>query len=82
MQLQTEAFVSKPILRIRRILCTVVALFLLLESGMKIMEMDLRRALAQLGYPDETSFGAGAVALIIAILFTRFIVRLFFVHPW
>ena len=81
MQSQTEAFVSKPILRIRRILNTVVALFLLLESGMKIMELDVRRALAQPGYPDEASFGAGTVALIIAILFTRLFVHLLLAQP-
>jgi hypothetical protein len=82
MQLQTEAFVSKPILRIRRILNTVVALVLLMESGMKVMELDVRRTLALLGYTDEASFGAGTLALIIAILFTRFVAHLFLVQPW
>ena len=82
MQFQTEALVSKPIPRIRRIFTTVIALFLLLDGGMKVMELDVRRALAQHGYPDEASFGARTLALIIVILFMRLLAHLFPVQPW
>jgi hypothetical protein len=82
MRLQTETFVSKPIRRIRRVLSTAAALFLLLDSGMKVMELNVKRTLVQLGYADEAPFGAGTLALIVAVLFARFVVHLFPVQPW
>jgi hypothetical protein len=61
---------SKPMLWAGRILSALVALFLLLDGTIKVMELDVAtKTTAELGYPVSVVFGLGILTLVIAALY-------------
>jgi hypothetical protein len=71
MQMETQtASTSKKRLWTGRIVSGLVALFLLVDSVMKVMKAPVAvQGTIQLGYPESTVFGIGAVLLVSTLLY-------------
>jgi hypothetical protein len=71
MQMETQtASTSKKRLWTGRIISGLVALFLLVDSVMKVMKAPVAvQGNIQLGYPESTVFGIGAVLLVSTLLY-------------
>jgi hypothetical protein len=71
MQMETQtASTSKKRLWTGRIISGLVALFLLVDSVMKVMKAPVAvQGTIQLGYPERTVFGIGAVLLVSTLLY-------------
>jgi hypothetical protein len=71
MQMETQtASTSKKRLWTGRIISGLVALFLLVDSVMKVMKAPVAvQGTIQLGYPESTVFGIGAVLLVSTLLY-------------
>ena len=80
MQLHTPvAPVSRTLFWTRCVLSTLAVLVFLFDAGTNINETDIaKRLMAQLGYPDNGSSGTAMLALVVFILFARFLVRQLF----
>jgi hypothetical protein len=53
-----------------RVLTAIVALFLVLDSGMKLLQLDaVRIAMQPLGYPDELGLVIGMIEAICLVLY-------------
>lgn len=61
---------SKAMLWTGRVLTGIVVLFLVLDSGMKLLQMpQVREAMAPLGYPSELGLVIGIVETICLVLY-------------
>jgi hypothetical protein len=66
-----EAQTSKAALWAGYVISGLVVAFLLLDAGMKLMELDIvNQTMTELGYPAELSFGLGVLTLICTLLYS------------
>jgi hypothetical protein len=65
-----EAQTSKAALWAGYVISGLVVAFLLLDAGLKLMELDIvNQTMTELGYPTELSFGLGVLTLICTLLY-------------